>query len=49
MYVTSAYDGLDKASLAKEPRAGEIFKVIEFCFFQLKDLNILGWLVLVQI
>ncbi|XP_073209548.1 regucalcin-like isoform X2 [Lepidochelys kempii] len=27
MYVTSAYDGLDKASLAKEPRAGEIFKI----------------------
>ncbi|XP_053864832.1 regucalcin-like isoform X3 [Malaclemys terrapin pileata] len=27
MYVTSAYDGLDKAALAKEPRAGEIFKI----------------------
>uniref|UniRef100_A0A8D0EB07 Regucalcin n=1 Tax=Salvator merianae TaxID=96440 RepID=A0A8D0EB07_SALMN len=27
MYVTSAYDGLDKAALAKEPHAGEIFKI----------------------
>ncbi|KAJ6667493.1 hypothetical protein lerEdw1_016614 [Lerista edwardsae] len=27
MYVTSASDGLDEAALAKEPRAGEIFKV----------------------
>ncbi|XP_062831413.1 regucalcin isoform X2 [Anolis carolinensis] len=27
MYVTSAYDGLDKVKLAKEPRAGEIFKI----------------------
>ncbi|XP_015133229.2 regucalcin-like isoform X1 [Gallus gallus] len=26
MYVTSAYDGLDEATLAKEPQAGEIFK-----------------------
>ncbi|KAI1241735.1 Regucalcin, partial [Lamprotornis superbus] len=25
MYVTSAYDGLDEATLAKEPHAGEIF------------------------
>ncbi|XP_042314891.1 regucalcin-like isoform X2 [Sceloporus undulatus] len=27
MYVTSAYDGLDEAALAKEPHAGEIFKI----------------------
>lgn len=27
MYVTSATDGLDKDALAKEPHAGEIFKV----------------------
>uniref|UniRef100_A0A8D0GHZ1 Regucalcin n=1 Tax=Sphenodon punctatus TaxID=8508 RepID=A0A8D0GHZ1_SPHPU len=27
MFVTSAYDGLDKAALAKEPQAGEIFKI----------------------
>ncbi|XP_053163218.1 regucalcin-like isoform X2 [Hemicordylus capensis] len=27
MYVTSATDGLDAAALAKEPQAGEIFKV----------------------
>uniref|UniRef100_A0A8C6YX06 Regucalcin n=1 Tax=Nothoprocta perdicaria TaxID=30464 RepID=A0A8C6YX06_NOTPE len=27
MYVTSAYDGLDEAALAKEPQAGEIFKI----------------------
>ncbi|XP_075599057.1 regucalcin isoform X2 [Balearica regulorum gibbericeps] len=27
MYVTSAYDGLDEATLAKEPHAGEIFKI----------------------
>ncbi|XP_060625827.1 regucalcin-like [Anolis sagrei] len=27
MYVTSAYDGLDKVKLAKEPHAGEIFKI----------------------
>lgn len=27
MYVTSAYDGLDEATLAKEPQAGEIFKI----------------------
>uniref|UniRef100_A0A8B9QN01 Regucalcin n=1 Tax=Anas platyrhynchos TaxID=8839 RepID=A0A8B9QN01_ANAPL len=26
MYVTSAYDGLDEATLAKEPHAGKIFK-----------------------
>jgi len=30
MYVTSAYDGLDEATLAKEPQAGEIFKVMGF-------------------
>uniref|UniRef100_A0A8C3KAS9 Regucalcin n=1 Tax=Calidris pygmaea TaxID=425635 RepID=A0A8C3KAS9_9CHAR len=33
MYVTSAYDGLDEATLAKEPQAGEIFKVSRFSFF----------------
>lgn len=33
MYVTSAYDGLDEATLAKEPHAGEIFKVSRFYFF----------------
>ncbi|XP_062983576.1 regucalcin-like [Elgaria multicarinata webbii] len=27
MYVTSAYDELDRAALAKEPQAGEIFKI----------------------
>ncbi|KAF1401379.1 Regucalcin, partial [Eudyptes chrysocome] len=27
MYVTSAYDGLDKTTLAREPHAGEIFKI----------------------
>nr|XP_013805864.1 PREDICTED: regucalcin-like [Apteryx mantelli mantelli] len=27
MYVTSAYDGLDEMALAKEPQAGEIFKI----------------------
>lgn len=27
LYVTSAYDGLDEATLAKEPHAGEIFKI----------------------
>lgn len=30
MYVTSAYDGLDESTLAKEPHAGEIFKVSRF-------------------
>lgn len=33
MYVTSAYDGLDEATLAKEPQAGEIFKVMGFEIF----------------
>lgn len=33
MYVTSAYDGLDEATLAKEPHAGKIFKVMGFDFF----------------
>ncbi|OWK60833.1 Regucalcin [Lonchura striata] len=33
MYVTSAYDGLDEATLAKEPHAGEIFKVSRFYLF----------------
>lgn len=33
MYVTSAYDGLDEAALAKEPHAGEIFKVSRTHFF----------------
>ncbi|NXC15401.1 RGN protein, partial [Corythaeola cristata] len=32
MYVTSAYDGLDETTLAKEPHAGEIFKASEFSF-----------------
>ena len=32
MYVTSAYDGLDETTLAKEPHAGEIFKVSRFYF-----------------
>ncbi|XP_060091083.1 regucalcin-like isoform X1 [Heteronotia binoei] len=27
MYITSAYDGLNRTALAKEPQAGEIFKV----------------------
>ncbi|XP_060119617.1 regucalcin-like isoform X2 [Heteronotia binoei] len=27
MYITSAYDGLNRKALAKEPQAGEIFKV----------------------
>lgn len=33
MYVTSAYDGLDETTLAKDPHAGEIFKVSRFPFF----------------
>lgn len=33
MYVTSAYDGLDEKTLAKEPHAGEIFKVSRFSLF----------------
>lgn len=33
MYVTSAYDGLDETTLAKEPHAGEIFKVSRFSFY----------------
>ena len=33
MFVTSAYDGLDETALAKEPHAGEIFKVSRFSFF----------------
>lgn len=39
MYVTSAYDGLDEATLAKEPHAGKIFKVMGFDFFIFIFLN----------
>lgn len=40
MYVTSAYDGLDSNALAKEPQAGEIFKVNNLSFVKWTKHNI---------